>query len=181
MKKKKIIISNFNKYFISVIIFIFFTLFYLSIPTLYDKGRLQKALGTILLNEFKLNLSLSSEIDYYILPSPHFIISNSKLFWDKESTIQEVVNIKKLNVYISKENLFNQKKIKVNKILLDDANFSITKKDFPYLQNYFKNELSKKKIVIKDSNLFYKKKDETIFIVSMNNFDMHFNQKKKSK
>ena len=71
-------ISNFNKYLISSIICLFFYLFYLSIPTLYDKAWVQNTIESKLLNEFKINFSVSSEISYEILPSPHFTIKNSK-------------------------------------------------------------------------------------------------------
>ena len=46
-------ISNFNKTLIFLIFTLFIYLFYLSIPSLYDKGRLQKVLTEKLINEFK--------------------------------------------------------------------------------------------------------------------------------
>ena len=58
----------------SIILFVtllFLYLFYLSIPTLYNKDALQKDITNKLLKEFKINFSLSSNIKYLILPSPH--------------------------------------------------------------------------------------------------------------
>ena len=58
----------------------FLYLLYLSIPSLYDTGRVQKDLYKSLSDETGLNLSLSSNITYRILPSPHFFIKNTKIF-----------------------------------------------------------------------------------------------------
>ena len=54
-KKSKFKVSNFNKYLIFLISLLFIYLFYLSLPSLYDKGRLQKDLSNKLLNEFNID------------------------------------------------------------------------------------------------------------------------------
>ena len=74
--KFKLKVSSFNKYIIVIISLLFIYLFYLLIPTLYDKNWVQSVLEKKLLNEFNVNLSLSSDISYEILPSPHFTIKN---------------------------------------------------------------------------------------------------------
>ena len=73
MKNFKFKISKFNQYLILLISILFLYLFYLSIPSLYNKGSLQKDLSNKLLNEFNIKFSVSSEISYSILPSPHFL------------------------------------------------------------------------------------------------------------
>ena len=72
-------ISNFNKLLITFISILFLYLFYLLTPTLYDKTWVQSNIESKLLNEFKVNLSASADISYRILPSPHFLIRDSKL------------------------------------------------------------------------------------------------------
>ena len=73
-------ISNFNKFLITFISLLFFYLFYLLIPHLYDKTWLQSHLESQLLKEFKINFSNSFNISYRILPKPHFLIKDSKIF-----------------------------------------------------------------------------------------------------
>ena len=63
---------------ITFITFLFFYLFYLSIPTLYDKTWVQNLVEKKLKIEFNINLSPSSDVSYNILPSPHFLIKDSK-------------------------------------------------------------------------------------------------------
>ena len=84
MKNIKIKISNFNKYLILSITLLFLYLFYLSIPALYNKETLQKDLTKKLLNDFNINISLSSDIKYLILPSPHVLVRNVKIFDKKD-------------------------------------------------------------------------------------------------
>ena len=102
----KIKVSNFNRYIITLISLLFISLFYLLIPTLYDKNWVQQNIENQLLKEFKINFSLSSDISYNILPSPHFLIKDTKIF--KQDGNKEIVlsDIKSLKVFISKKNFF---------------------------------------------------------------------------
>ena len=72
-------ISGFNKYLITFIALLFFYLFYLLIPVLYDKTWVQTNIESKLLSEFKINLSTSADISYRILPSPHYLVKDSKI------------------------------------------------------------------------------------------------------
>ena len=80
VNKYKFKISNFNKHLITIISLLFVYLFYLLIPTLYNKTWVQNTFENKLLDDFKINFSISSEISYEILPSPHFTITDSKIF-----------------------------------------------------------------------------------------------------
>ena len=90
---------------ISTLIFIY--LLYLSIPSLYKSGRVQKVLTQEILSEFDLNISLSPKITYRILPTPHFSIKDSKLFNSKNNVNKEIGQIKQLKVHIKQTNFFN--------------------------------------------------------------------------
>lgn len=177
--KKKIQISNFNKSLITLITCLFLYLFYLSMPTLYDKGVLQKDLTNKLLNEFKINISISSDITYSILPYPHFLIKNAKLYNDDKDNPRELSQIKKLKVFISQKNLFNLNKIKVKNLLIQESNFSIQRQDFKFFKNFFNNKFSKKKINIKNSLFFYKDiNNELITIFSISDLNFFYDNKK---
>ena len=72
-------ISIFNKCLITLIASLFVYLFYLLIPLLYNKTWVQTNIESQLLNKFKINLSISNEILYHILPAPHFLIKDSQI------------------------------------------------------------------------------------------------------
>ena len=103
-------ISNFNKYLTTFISLLFFYLFYLSIPALYDKIWVQNNIEKQLLKEFKIDFSISSDISYRILPAPHFLIKDSKIFKKDGNKKASLVDIKNLKVFIGQGNFFNKKK-----------------------------------------------------------------------
>ena len=103
-------ISVFNRSIIIFISLLFFYLFYLSIPVLYDKTRVQINIEKQLLKEFKINFSISSNISYRILPAPHFLIKDSKIFKEDGNKLTSLANIKNLKIFISQKNFFDKKK-----------------------------------------------------------------------
>ena len=161
-------VSNLNKYIISFISLLFLYLFYLSIPNLYNKNWVQNTIENKLLKEFKINFSTSSEISYNILPSPHFLIKNSKIFRHDDKKTNSLSEIKKLRIFISQKNLFKKKNIYIKSVLIDDANFYLYKKDFNLLDKINFEQLTDKKIKVIKSNIFFKNNsDKTFAIVKM--------------
>ena len=176
---KFIKISNLSMSIILFITLLFLYLFYLSIPTLYNKETLQKDITNKLIKEFKINFSLSSKIRYLILPSPHVLVENVKIFDDNLKDPKELSQIKKLKIYISQKNLFEQNDLKINKILIEDANFLVQKKYYGFFDDYLKIQFSKKKIIIKNSNFFLKdKNDKTISIFPIKNINLFYDEEK---
>ena len=104
----KFIISNFNKYLIAFISLLFFYLFYLLLPILYDKSWVQSSIENQLLKEFKINFSTSSNISYRILPAPHFLIKDSKIFKKVGEKTTPLSEIKNLKVFIHQTNFFDK-------------------------------------------------------------------------
>ncbi len=170
---------NFNPKFninIKVIIFsistlIFIYLLYLSIPSLYKSGRVQKVLSDEILSEFNLNISLSPDITYRILPTPHFSIKDSKLYHLNSKINNELGELKELKIFISQSNFFNKDRIIVKKILIKKANFFIKKENLVFLGELINKKFSDQKVQIKNSKLFFNdKNNNTVFIYSINKF-----------
>ncbi len=151
---------------ISTLVFLY--LLYLSIPSLYDTGRVQKVLSKEISSDFDLNLSLSSDISYRILPKPHFVIRDAKLFNIKSQVNNEIGQIKELKVYIKQNKLFDKNIIKISKINIHKANFFLKKDDLSYAQKYFNKIFINKDIKILNSKIFYNdRKNNTVFIYSI--------------
>ena len=147
----------------------FLYLLYLSIPSLYDTGRVQKDLYKSLSKETGLNLSLSSNITYRILPSPHFFIKNTKIFHDKDDVSKEIAEIKNLRVFINQKNLFNRDSLIVKKVVMSNANFFVKRQNIDLIKNLLANPFSEKKISVKKSKFFFNDKNNNIvFIYSIN-------------
>ena len=152
---------------ISTLIFIY--LLYLSIPSLYKSGRVQKVLSDEILSEFNLNISLSPDITYRILPKPHFSIKDSKLFILNSNISDEIGELKELKIFISQSNFFKKDKIIINKIVIKDANFFLKKQNLSFLSELINKKFSDQKVQIKNSKLFFNnKKNNTVFIFTIN-------------
>ena len=160
-------ISKFNKYLIAFISLLFFYLFYLSIPILYDKNWVQKNLEKQLLENFKIEFSLSSDISYRILPSPHYLVKNSKILKIDDKTIS-LAEIKTLKVFVSQNNFFDKKKVQLKYIKITNADFTLLDSDFRFLKNSTQNKFSNKKIEVNKSKIFFKNNsDEIISIIKI--------------
>ena len=165
--KNKLLISKFNKYLITFISLLFFYLFYLLIPILYDKNWVQRNIENQLLENFKIHFSLSSNISYRILPSPHYLITDSKIL-KKDNKIISLANIKILKVFISQKNFFNKKKVSLKNIKIKNADFTLIQTDLKLLKDSANNKFSNKKIEISKSNIFFKNNlDEIISVIKI--------------
>ena len=174
---KFIKISNLSMSIILFVTLSFLYLFYLSIPTLYNKDALQKDITNKLIKEFKINFSLSSNIKYLILPAPHVLVENVKIFDNNLKDPKELSQIKKLKIYISQKNLFDQDDLKIEKILIEDANFLVQNKSYEFFDDYLKNQFSKKKVTIKNSNFFFMdKNNKTISIFPIKTINLFYDE-----
>ena len=173
------IISSFNKYLITFIGLLFFYLFYLLLPLLYDKAWVQANVESKLRNEFKINLSTSADISYYILPAPHFLIKDSKLLISsgvKEKTIAE---IKEFKVFLRQSNFFNKKRMSFRKIIINDANFSVSRSDLKLLNELRNQKFSNKQIKVNNSNIFFKDNlGEIVSIIKIDKTVLFYDNKK---
>ena len=180
IKSNKVDISVFNRYLITLIVILFSYLFYLSIPELYNYEKLQKDLTKKLLKEFNLNAALSADITYKILPGPNFEISNVILSTDSDKKFDDFVQIKKMKIYVFVTKLHKQEELEIKKIVISQANININKDSFNYLGNFLKKKISNKKIEIKKSKMFFKKKNEdknTLALSSINHAKIFYDQK----
>ena len=174
-------ISNFNKYLISFIALLFIYLFYLLTPLLYSKTWLQTSIEDKLLNEFKMDLSTSSDISYRILPAPHYLIRDSKILINKDNVKKSIAEIKEFQVFLYQGNFFSKEKLNIKKIVINGANFSLLRSDFDLLNKLKKKKFSTKKIEINNSKIFFKDNlEEIILIIKIDKTDLFFDNKKLS-
>ena len=174
------IISNFNKYLITTLTLLFFYLFYLLIPTFYEKTWVQSKIESQLLNEFRINLSAPTDISYRILPKPHFLIKDSKISI-KGLKNKPIADIKELKVFISQSTFFGKEKMKIKEIDLNNVNFLLLRNNLTSLSNNNNIKFSNKKIKINNSNIFFKNNlDETVVIIKIFKSFLFFDSKKLS-
>ena len=176
--KKKIFNFRYNHkigiFTLSSVFFLY--LLYLSIPSLYDTGRAQKVFNDKFLTDFNLNISLSTDISYRILPQPHFYIKDAKLFYNKSNLPHEIGQIKELKIFISKRNFFKKKNVKILKVEFNKSNFFLMKNDFVFFKKYLNQKFSEKKLIIKKSKFFLNDDNKnTILIYTIDKSVLNFN------
>ena len=176
----KFIISSFNKYLITFIGLLFFYLFYLLIPLLYDKNWVQNNIEGKILNKFKIKINTSSDISYRILPSPHFLIKNSKILLDNSEIQKSIAEVRSLKVFLSQKNLFDKNKMNLNKLVIENANFSLLRNEIKILNEYTNYQFPNNKVRINNSNVFFKNNlNETITIIKIKAATFFYDNEKK--
>ena len=121
-------ISTLNKFLIIFIGTLFLYIFYLLIPLLYDKEWVKNNLETKLLSEFKVNLRSFDDISYHFLPTPHYLIKDSKILSNSSKNQKLIADVKNLKIFLIKKNFFNKDKMTIENIAINEANFFFIKK-----------------------------------------------------
>jgi hypothetical protein len=159
-KKKSNIVSS-NRVFLSIVLMAITFLSYLSIPYTYNKVEIREELKNQLLDKFGTNFIFSKKFNYNFFPRPHFIIEDS-IILKNHINISEVKNLK---IYVSLENLFSLKKIKVNDVILENANFNFDQKNYNFFIKLLDNNFSNSMFKVIDSNIFYRNSQKEVLFI----------------
>ena len=147
---------------------------YLLLPTFYNQNDISNELKNEIENKLGLNFKFSQNINYNFFPRPHFITKSTKIFLNKK----EISEISKLKIYISFDNLFSIKNIKVKNIILENANFNLNTKNYNFFLKLLDKNFKNGDLIINDSNVFFRKlNDEVLFINKIFRMKYYFEPK----
>ena len=160
-----------NKIFLSIVALIILFLSYLSFPNIHNKEEVALEIKKNLKNKLNLEFNFQEDLDYKFLPRPHFTTNNSSI----NSQEDKITEIKKLKVYVSLENLFSLKNIKLNHVILEEANFNLNKENYNFFYNLLDSNFNDFKFEILKSNVFYRSlENEVLFINNIKNAKYYF-------
>ena len=173
MKKKSFTIpfkSNFFKeqdpFHLVIVFFIIFfgTAIFFSIPTFYDYKKYNQKIEEAIKSEYKVNIQNLNKISFKFIPSPHLLIKNAdlKIESNEKNIISKLNNIK---IFISITELYKSETFKIEKIVINKANFYINSESLKNFINNLKKSVVNK-IKIKNSTIFFKDKKEEIILIS---------------
>ncbi len=163
-----------NKIFLSIVALIILFLSYLSFPNIHSKEDVALEIKKNLKNKLNLEFNFQEDLDYKFLPRPHFTTNNSSI----NSEEDKIAEIKKLKVYVSLENLFSLKNIKLNHVILEEANFNLNKENYNFFYNLLDGNFNDFKFEIFKSNVFYRSlENEVLFINNIKNAKYFFDPK----
>ncbi len=156
---KKLIINN--KIFLTIVAAIILFLSYLSLPNIYNQNEISSELEKKLFKKLNLEFNFSNNLEYKFLPKPHFVSTESLIIFN-ENKISEIDKIK---IYISLDNLFSLKKMKLKNIIIEEANFNLNKKNYNFFLKLLDSNFEDTKLEILNSNVFYRNfENEVLFI-----------------
>ena len=163
-----------NKIFLSIVALIILFLSYLSLPNIHNKQDVALEIEKNLKNKLNLEFNFQEDLDYKFLPRPHFTTNNSSIRFKEDS----ITEIKKLKVYVSLENLFSLKGMKIDHVILEKANFNLKKDNYNFFYNLLDGNFNDFKFEILDSNIFYRSlENEILFINNISNAKYYFDTK----
>ena len=169
-------LSKNSKIILTFVALIILFLSYLLLPTFYKKAEVVKELRNALFSKLNLEFNFSSKYNYNFFPKPHFVINQSSILKDQK----QLLDIKKLKIYISADKLFSLKNIEIKDVIIEEANFNLNSKNYNFVLDLLKNDFSDSNFTIKNSNIFFRdSKNEVLFINKIKKIVYYFNVKEK--
>jgi len=160
---KTLLINNKIFLLIFAIFFLFFS--YLSIPNIYNQNEISAEIRRDLLDRLNLEFNFKKKLDYNFLPRPHFTTSEISI----TSNENEISEIQKIKIYVSLDNLFSLKNIKIKDIIIEEANFNLNKNNYNFFIKLLDGDFKDIKLEIVNSNIFYRNfENEVLFINKIN-------------
>jgi hypothetical protein len=161
LNHKKFKFDKNNRVFFGSAAVVFLTLVYFLIPTVYNKKLVQAEIENQIFQKYQISVKFNNKISYKLFPKPNFSSKNLSIFNDKK----EIASVKNFKVFISAKNFFKINQVQTKDLILDNTDFNIKKNDLNFFTNLMKIEPNRNKIVIEDSNIFFKNQsDEVLFI-----------------
>ena len=169
---KKTKLKRNSNVFIALSTIVILTLSYLLIPTFYNKDEIQSQIKNHIQKRYNINIKFNKKIEYALFPKPHFVVENLSIF-HKENIIANTNNLK---IFISTSDFFAINKIKIKDLIFKKTDFNIFFDDLNFFQKLLQTEPNENRIIIKNSNIFFKNRaDELLFINKIYNSKFFYN------
>ena len=172
---KKTKFNRDNKVFLIFTGVITVILFYLLIPTFYNKDKIQSQIKNQVSKKYDTTIKFNEKITYGLLPRPHFKAKNLSIALSD----REIAKASSVKFYISINSFFSFKKTSLKNLIFKNTDFNIYEKDLTFFSSLLKIEPNENKIIFKDSNIFFKdQNDELLFINKIKKGEFYYDSKK---
>ena len=151
-----------NKIILSFVALVFVFLSYLLFPSFYNNSEVSNKLKNELIENLNLNITFQNKLNYNFFPRPHFASKKAILNY-KQKNISEIETLK---IYISLKNLFSLKEIKIDEVVIENANFNFDKSNYNFFFKLLNNNFLNKDLSIENSNLFFENKNNEILFIN---------------
>ena len=151
-----------NKIILLFVALFIFSFSYLLLPSIYKQEEIKKVLNKQLFTKYSFKLDFSNDLKYNFFPKPHFKSNNVTISIDQKI----LSKVEKVNIYISLENLFSLKNMRVTNVTLEKGNFNLNKKNYNFFIDILNNDFSKSILKIKKSNIFFRTEDKEVLFIN---------------
>ena len=163
IKKTKISeLTQNNRVFLALSAAVILTLSYFLLPTLYNKEIIQSEIKNQISKKYNIDINFNEEIRYGLIPRPHFSVKNLSIVRGQD----EIALSKNFKFFIAVEKFFLFNKIEVKDLIFKKVDFNVQKNDFIFFKTLMQNEPNENDIVIKNSNIFFKSKDDEVLFIN---------------
>lgn len=159
--KKKEFYTN-NKVILVFVILVILSLSYFLIPSFYNKEKLINEIKNQISTRYNLEIKIKDEINYSLFPKPHFFTSNALILKNKK----ELGLSKTFRVFISFRNLFSYNNLEIQDLVLEKTDFNLDINDTFFFKELLNIEPNKNKILIKNSNIFFRSYDREVLFIN---------------
>jgi len=149
---------------ISLIALVFLLSLYFTIPTFYNYKNFEREIQKKVSKDFKLDLKNISNITYLMLPTPHFLIEECDIYLSNNSK-DKLLTAKHLKINIFSKNLHKKEKIELKNIYLNKVDLDLQFINIKNFYSHLKYNITKP-IYLKNSNLFFRDKNNEIILIS---------------
>ena len=164
-----------NVIIITLFTLTFLYLCYLSVPALYNKKIIELKLQSAIATNFKLDNVSFEKFSYTFFPSPHYNIKN--VIIKKNEGDKKILEIKKMNIFISQNNFFKKNTFKINSIKIINSNINLDGMDF--IEKLLSESVKNKILIVKSKIFLNDKNNSTFSIITINKLKLFFEEKKK--
>jgi len=159
---KKTKLSQNNKAFLVSALIVILIISYYLIPTTYNKELIQLEIKNQIFKKYKIDVKFNKKIKYGLLPKPHFATKNLSILRDDK----EIGVVKNFKINVKGNNLLLSKGIKFADLIFSRSDFNLYQEDLVFFEELLKTEPSENKIIIKNSNIFFKNNNNDILFIN---------------
>ena len=157
---KKILINN--KIFLTLVLLVILFFSYISLPNIFNKDQISVELKKDLFNKLNLEFNFEKELNYKFLPRPHFTVNDSSVTLNEN----KISKINEIKIYVSLKNLFSIKNIKIQDVIIKEANFNLNKNNYGLFVKLLDSDFGDIKFEINNSNIFYRNLENDVLFIN---------------
>ncbi len=164
-----------NRVILAFGVLVILTLSYFTIPAFYNNDQVTSFIKSQVFKKYNIDINFNDNVNYSLLPKPHFVSKNVSI----KRQGNDIANVGNFKIFLSIDKFFGFKNLELRDLIFDKTEFNIYFNDLIFFKNLLELEPNENKIVIKNSNIFFRNQyDEVLFINKINDSKFYYDSNK---